>query len=199
MAGRRAKDAWGETNTAWKPELVYGCVGGVLSIFIFAATGWPESPFVSAAIPLVSAFGAAVLVPLGQFLWRLLWQPVTDLNAQVVGLKTQVTELRSDGSSMQTDERLVVVLRNYVREGREMEAIRNMHRGIYETSERDELDDWTHSVITCLTEYGTKDQCERFIDAQDTCERDPGILAHRHWAASRVVVLEQIVEELDGQ
>ncbi len=100
---------------------------------------------------------------------------------------------------MQGSERLVVVLRNYVREGSELEAIRNSHRGVYQASERDELNDWTHDVVTCLTEYGTKDQCERFINAHDFFERDPALLAHRHWAASRVAVLERIADELDAE
>lgn len=99
---------------------------------------------------------------------------------------------------MQPAERLVVVLRNYVRQGLEMEAIRN-GGPTYNTSELDELEDWTHSVVTCLTEYGTKTDCESFINAQVEMECGTGYAAHREWAAARVAVLERIVAELDPE
>jgi hypothetical protein len=98
---------------------------------------------------------------------------------------------------MQSYERLIVVLRNYHRQGLELEAIRTGGR-TYSTSELDELEDWTHDVVTCLTEYGTKAQCERFIEAHVEFQCETGYAAHREWAAARVVVLERIIEELDS-
>ena len=170
---------------------MYGCVGGGLSIAIFAISGWPESPAVTAAIPAASAVGAAILVPFGQFLWRLLWQPWHDL-------QSKVGELAGEDSAMQPAERLIVVLRNYLREGYELDAIRLGGKS-YNTFEVEQLDDWTHSIVTCLTEYGTKAHCERFIEAQNEMECGTGFAAHREWAAARVAVLERIVADLDPE
>jgi hypothetical protein len=96
---------------------------------------------------------------------------------------------------MGTKERLVVVLRDYLRQGRALEAIRNAGPA-YETSEVEELEDWTHSIVQLLIEYGRKEQCERFIDADAQCGQSFAV--HREWADARVEVLEDLIEELDG-
>jgi hypothetical protein len=189
VASRRPREAWQETGTAWKPELAYGGVGGALSLTIFAATGWPQSAAVTATVPIASAVGAAILVPLVQFLWGLLWQPWNDL-------KATVADLADDDGPMQVKERLMVVLRDYLRQGLEMEALRSGSSS-YRHSEVEELDDWTHDVTTVLTEYGTKEQCVRFIEAHIQFECGNGFAAHREWAAARVVSLEQIIAALD--
>lgn len=191
MAGRRPKEAWQQTSRTWKSELAYGCVGGLLSVGFLAATGWPESNAVTAAIPLFSAISAAILVPLSQFLWRLLWQPWNDLKRQVGGLSTD----DAAPTTMNASEQLIVTLRNYLRQGLELEAVRHKNAATYNTSEEDELEDWTHSVVTCLWEYGTKTQSERFIDADAGCPT--GYASHRDRAEARLVALQKIIEELD--
>jgi hypothetical protein len=188
VRGRRPKEAWRETGTAWQAELAYAVVAFVLVCIYFTLAKWPKDPVASVAIPASAAVGAAILVPLAQFLWRLLWQPWNDIKAKVAGL---------DGENhMGESDRLVVVLRNYLRQGFELEPYRRHGSpGAYSSSELDELEDWTHAVVTCLTEYGTKAQCEKFIEADKLCPS--GYAAHREWALARIAVLETIIEELD--
>ncbi len=192
MRGRRPKDAWKETGTAWRGELAYAGVAAVLVCIYFTLTAWPEDPVASVAIPAGAAIGAAILVPLAQFLWRLLWQPWDDL-------KTQVGDLAAtEGGGMVESERLVVVLRDYLRQGFELEAYRQSHRtgGGFYTRELDELEDWTHNVVTCLTEHGTKAHCEKFIEADKLCTTG-GHTVHREKAMARIAVLESIISDLD--
>lgn len=168
--------------------MAFAAVGGALVSGFFTATGWPEDPVPTVAIPIAAAVGAAILVPVAQFIWKLLWQPWNDMKAKVVDL--------SDGDGqMATPERLIVVLRNYLRQGFELEPYRRHGSPTYETSELDELEDWTHSVVTCLTEYGTKAQCEKFIEADKACPT--GYAAHREWTLARIAALEVIIAELD--
>jgi hypothetical protein len=188
MAGRRPRDAWQQTTRTWRTELAYGCVGGLLSIAILAGVGSPKGGFVTAAIPVVSAVGAAIFVPLGQFLWRLAWQPWDDL-------KSQVGEISADASPMNASEQNIVTLRNYLRQGLELEAILQKGSSRCNDSEVDEVEDWTHRVVTCLWEFGTKAQSERFIDADAGCQR--GFASHRNRAEARLVALQEIIKELD--
>jgi hypothetical protein len=190
VQGRRPKEAWQETGTAWRAELAYGLVAGVLVCVYFIATKWPANSMATVGLPIGAAVGAAILVPLAQFFWRLIWQPWNDL-------KTKVADL-ADDDHMSESERLVVVLRNYLRQGFELEAYRLADRtaGAFYTWERDELADWTHDVVTCLTEYGTKAHCEKFIEADKLCTAS-GHAVHREWAMARIAVLEVIIEELD--
>ncbi|MEX0972501.1 MAG: hypothetical protein WDZ46_04500 [Solirubrobacterales bacterium] len=159
-----------------------------MALAIFVLTDWPESRVATVGIPAAAAVGAAFLVPLMQFFWRLLWQPWNDI-------KAKVTNLAEDEGHMGESERLIVVLRNYLRQGFELEPYRKHGASTYSSSELDELEDWTHSVVTCLTEYGTKAQCEKFIEADKLCPS--GYAAHREWALARIGVLEAIIEELD--
>jgi hypothetical protein len=163
-------------------------VGGLLSVGILAATGWPESKAVTATVPLFSAISAAILVPLSQFLWRLLWQPWNDL-------KSRVGEISADPSPMNASEQNIVTLRNYLRQGLELEAILQKGSSRCNDSEVDEVEDWTHRVVTCLWEFGTKAQSERFIDADAGCQR--GFASHRDRAEARLAALQMIIEELD--
>lgn len=188
MPGRRPREAWQQTTRTWKSELAYGCVGGLLSVGILAATGWPESKAVTATVPLFSAISAAILVPLSQFLWRLLWQPWNDL-------KSRVGEISADPSPMNASEQNIVTLRNYLRQGLELEAILQKGSSRCNDSEVDEVEDWTHRVVTCLWEFGTKAQSERFIDADAGCQR--GFASHRDRAEARLAALQMIIEELD--
>lgn len=188
MRGRRPKEAWRATGTGWWSELVYGLVAGALVCIYFTATKWPEDPVPTVGIPIGAAVGAAILVPLARFLWRLLWQPWTDMKAKVADLAT-------DDDHMDESERLIVVLRNYLRQGFELEAYRHYGTAGYHTSEKDELEEWTHNVITCLTEYGTKAQCEKFIEADKDCPS--GHTAHREWTLARIAYLEAIINKLD--
>jgi hypothetical protein len=187
LVKRQPKEAWAQTSATWKPELLFGCVGGGLSVLILVAAGWPEDPLVSAVIPIASVIVAAVLVPVVQFLWRLLWQPWNDL-------RSQVDALARDGSTMQSDERLIVVLRDYLRQGNELEAIRT-GSSTYTTFEVNELEDWTSKIVGVLVDYATKAQCELFIDAHNGC--GTGYAAHREWARARMGALEKIIAELD--
>lgn len=186
--GRRPKEAWRSTGTAWQAELAYGCVGGALSIAALAIAGWPESAALTAAIPIASVIGAAILVPFAQFVWQLLWQPWHDLRSQVDALRS------GDVSSMQSEERLIVVLRDYLRQGNELEAIRTRN-GAYTTFEVNELEDWTSKIVGVLVDHATRPQCELFIEAHNGS--GTGYAAHRSWAKARIEALEQIVAELD--
>ncbi len=190
MQERRPKEAWEEASSGWRGELAYAAVGGVLVCGFFAVTEWPKHPMETVAIPIGAAVGAAILVPLARFLWCLLWQPWNDM-------KTRVASLAEDDSHMDESERLIVVLRNYLRQGFELEAYRHRRAPTYETSELDELEDWTHSIVTCLTEYATREQCERFIEADKLCSA--GYAVHREWALARIAALEIIIEELDPE
>lgn len=60
---RRAQEAWDETASDWKPELLYAVVGGVISIIALLLAGWPKSHLLSYGIPIASVVLAAVLVP----------------------------------------------------------------------------------------------------------------------------------------
>lgn len=190
MQGRRPKEAWKKASSGWQAELAFAAVGGALVCGFFTATEWPEDPVPTVAIPIAAAVGAAILVPLAQFIWRLFWQPWDDM-------KAKVADLDNDSGHMAESERLIVVLRNYLRQGFELEPYRRYGSSIYETSELDELEDWTHSIITCLTEYGTKAQCEKFIEADKACPT--GRMAHREWTLARIAVLETIIDELDPE
>jgi hypothetical protein len=186
-SSRRPREAWERTGTAWKAELLYGLVGGGISILVLSVAGWPDSQVASALIPIGSVLLAALLVPLAQFGWSLLWQPWHDL-------RTEVRSLSQGDSPMGTQDRLAVVLRDYLRQGKALEAMRNVGPA-YETSEVEELEDWTHNIVQLLVEYGRKDQCERFIEADAQCGQSFG--AHREWADARVAVLEDLIKELD--
>ena len=110
-------------------------------------------------------------------------------------MKAKVADLGDGNGHMAESERLIVVLRNYLRQGFELEAYRRHGSPSYESSELDELEDWTHSIVTCLTEHGTKAQCEKFIEADKACPT--GYAAHREWTLARIAALEAIIADLD--
>jgi hypothetical protein len=97
MGSRRPKEAWRQTRTDWKPELLYGVVAGAVSVIGLTVAGWPESGAASVLIPLGSVLGGALIVPLGQFVWRILWQPWHDLRSEVTDIKRQLANQRQAG------------------------------------------------------------------------------------------------------
>src|SRR5215475_9392806 len=104
MAGRNAKAAWSQTRSDWKPELLYGAVGGLLSIGILSAAGWPESHLLSYGIPIASILAGSLLVPFVQFLWRLAWQPWDTLKADVSAIRTKVEASPPESTSEKPPE-----------------------------------------------------------------------------------------------
>ena len=172
MAGRSPRAAWSRTRNDWKPELLYGAVGGLLSIGVLSAAGWPESHFLSYGIPLVSILAAALLVPVIQFLWRLAWQPWDSLKADVAAIRSKVEEAAPVPAIPEKPEKKTVVdvrltLLNFVRTYDDMEGT-----GLFALRRAEEISKWTDEVVPFLAKHVSADAAEKILTADKEDRRD---------------------------
>ncbi len=172
MAGRSPKAAWKRTRSDWKPELLYGAVGGLLSIGIMAAAGWPESHLLSYGIPILSILGAALLVPCVQFLWRLAWQPWESLKADVAAIRSKVEETPQAPVVPEKPEKKKAINKrltalNFVRTYDDMTGT-----GLFGLRRAEAIQDWTDSVVPFLAEHVSADDAERMLKTDQGARRD---------------------------
>lgn len=182
MAGRSRRAAWSRTRNDWKPELLYGAVGGLLSIGVMSAAGWPESHLLSYGIPILSIMGAALLVPCVQFLWRLAWQPWESLKADVAAIRSKVEAAPKGPAVPEKPAKKKAINRrltalNYVRTYDDMTGT-----GLFGLRRAEAIQDWTDKVIPFLAEHVSAEAVERMLKTDQGARRD---------------LLAEIAEELD--
>ncbi|HEX5610587.1 MAG TPA: hypothetical protein VFX45_10920 [Solirubrobacterales bacterium] len=182
MAGRSPRAAWSRTRNDWKPELLYGAVGGLLSIGVMSAAGWPESHLLSYGIPILSILGAALLVPFVQFLWRLAWQPWESLKTDVAMIRSKVEEPpqppvvpEKPAKKKAVNKRLTAL--NYVRTYDDMTGA-----GLFGLRRAEAIQSWTDNVVPFLVEHVSAETAERMLKTDQSARRD---------------LLAEIAEELD--
>jgi hypothetical protein len=186
VSDRRAKEAWEETSSDWKPELLYAVVGGVISIIALLLAGWPKSHLLSYGIPIASVVLAAVVVPLAQFIWKLLWQPWENMKADVHDMQSKLgsmaampddlaaikerlenppTAIPEKPTEAPIDKRLTAL--NYIRSYDD-----ESKTGIFALRRAESIQRWTDEVVQFLSKHVSSEAAERMLTADQNDRRD---------------------------
>jgi hypothetical protein len=157
-------------------------VGGLLSIGVLSAAGWPESHLLGYGIPIVAILAAAILVPFIQFLWRLAWQPWDSLKADVAAIRSKVEAAALTPTAPEKPEEKTVIDKrltalNYVRTYDDMTGT-----GLFALRRSEAIANWTDKVVPFLAEHVSAGAAEKILKADKEDRRD---------------LLAEIAEELD--
>lgn len=161
-------------------------LGSAGALLAFGSRDALTEELVVVAGALVAGF---VLRPLLELTWNYIWAPWRDLNERVLAAP-------AEDSPARTKEKLFLVLRDFARQGRELDAMRTGGQS-YNSRELDELEDWTADVFKVLFEYADKEHAQQFIDA--TRDIPNAFAVHRQWARVRVQTLEAIIADLGSE
>lgn len=180
---KRARSDWSGIHA--KREALLGVVGGITTAGVLAlvGSGGAVETLIAAAVGAVLTI---VLFPLAELWWSWLQAPHRMVLDELAGLRSQVALLESPTPAPQATHKRSVSLRtallDEIRKGREVANLS------YPPTEL--VLKWTNNVVDLLTEYGSDEMTEQFLNAT-TKASVPGMLA-------RLTALEELAEALKG-
>jgi hypothetical protein len=175
-AWQYAKKGW--RGFRWRDRaLINGVVGGALAIVALDIAGLPREALTTVIVVVVSAVGAAILVPLAELGWAFVAAPMRLLTADVIAIRERL-EAAPPASAPPPPPNVRLWLLEHVRKG---EALLHYHSA---PSTKD-AEDWAAEASAFLRENCNVADAERFL----TRPRGPNTLEQQ------VTILHEIANE----